>query len=273
MKISVILITYKKFNELNLTLSALENQTKQGFEVVVAEDDDSQETKEIIKNFKKRGRLDLKHVFQKDNGYQRSKIVNKGIIASKGDYLLFLDSDCVPRSDWVESYAKSARKGWFFSGGSVVHVPESIHSKLQSSDVKDDKIFNYQWLKDKGLSCKRTKLRLSNLGIFRHAMDFLTTRLGVFTGGNSACWKKDALSVNGFDEDFVTYGSEDREFGARLVNFGLKGIVKKFSFIVVHLDHPRPYSDDENIKNRKIMKKVMFSRKSWAENGIRKLKQ
>jgi len=42
---------------------------------------------------------------------------------------------------------------------------------------------------------------------------------------------------------------------------------------VVHLDHPRPYSDDENIKNRKIMKKVMFSRKSWAENGIRKLKQ
>ena len=44
MKISVILATYKQPHELALTLFALENQTKQGFEVVVAEDDDSQET-------------------------------------------------------------------------------------------------------------------------------------------------------------------------------------------------------------------------------------
>ena len=270
MKISVILITYKKFNELTLTLSALENQTNKGFEVVVAEDDNSQETKKIITKFQKRGKLDLRHVYQEDNGYQRSKIVNKGIAESKGDYLLFLDSDCVPRSDWVESYAKSARAGWFFSGGSVVHVPEKIHLKFQVSDVKDNKIFNYQWLKNKGLSCKRTKLRLSNLGFFKHVMNILTTRLGVFTGGNSACWRKDALAVNGFNEDFKTYGSEDREFGARLVNYGLKGIVKKFSFIVVHLDHPRPYSADENVKNRKIMKKVMFSRNHWVKNGIKK---
>ena len=80
MKISVILITYKKFNELTLTLSALENQTNKGFEVIVAEDDNSQETKKIITKFQKRGKLDLRHVYQEDNGYQRSKIVNKGIV-------------------------------------------------------------------------------------------------------------------------------------------------------------------------------------------------
>ena len=58
MKISVILITYKKFNELTLTLSALENQINKGFEVIVAEDDNSQETKKIITKFQKRGKLD-----------------------------------------------------------------------------------------------------------------------------------------------------------------------------------------------------------------------
>ncbi len=70
MKISVILITYKKFNELTLTLSALENQINKGFEVIVAEDDNSQETKKIITKFQKRGKLDLRHVHQKYPLYQ-----------------------------------------------------------------------------------------------------------------------------------------------------------------------------------------------------------
>ena len=100
-------------------------------EHVVAEDDDSRQTKEIIKRFKNNGKLILEHVYQEDNGFQKPKIINKAIIQAKGDYLLFLDSDCVPRSDWVESHVNSARKGWFFSGGSVVRIPKSIHSKFQ----------------------------------------------------------------------------------------------------------------------------------------------
>ena len=81
-------------------------------------------------------------------------------------------------------------------------------------------------------------------------------------------WKKDIIAVNGYNEDMM-YGGLDRELGERLENKGLRGVQVRYSAIVVHLNHPRPYKKKDLIeKNRKIRKEVRGKKISFTPNGI-----
>lgn len=58
------------------------------------------------------------------------------------------------------------------------------------------------------------------------------------------------MAVNGFDET-MAYGGEDREFGVRLVNLGVKPKHVRYNAIVIHLDHKRGYVDPAIVKANK----------------------
>lgn len=63
------------------------------------------------------------------------------------------------------------------------------------------------------------------------------------------------LAINGFDER-MEYGGEDREFGERLVNAGLKPIQRRYSAIAVHLDHGRPYKNTEALDRNMAIRRA-----------------
>jgi len=46
------------------------------------------------------------HVWQEDEGFQKSRILNKAILACTSDYILMSDGDCIPKSDFVEQHIK-----------------------------------------------------------------------------------------------------------------------------------------------------------------------
>ena len=52
LKVTVLIPTYKDIVALKLILDALQYQTYTNFEIIVAEDDNSQETKDFLKNYK-----------------------------------------------------------------------------------------------------------------------------------------------------------------------------------------------------------------------------
>ena len=85
---------------------------------------------------------------------------------------------------------------------------------------------------------------------------------------NSSGWRTDLLSANGFDER-MQYGGEDRELGERPTNAGIRGKQIRYSAIVLHLDHNRPYVNDEawqlNNAIRKNTKKLKLTR---TEHGM-----
>ncbi|MBP5277885.1 MAG: glycosyl transferase family 2, partial [Prevotella sp.] len=64
-----------------------------------------------------------------------------------------------------------------------------------------------------------------------------------WNGMNSSGWRTDLLAVNGFDER-MQYGGEDRELGERLMNMGIRARQIRYSAIVLHLDHNRPYVNE-----------------------------
>ena len=79
------------------------------------------------------------------------------------------------------------------------------------------------------------------------------------------------MAINGFNEE-MQYGGQDREFGERLFNLGIQSKQIRYSAIVIHLDHKRPYKTKESIdKNRKIRRNTRKAGIIETPNGIKQL--
>ena len=116
MKVSVIIAVYKDVEALELIIESLKNQTYKNFEVVIAEDGQDEKMQAFIESIKD---LDIKHTTQEDIGIRKTRSLNNGIIASEGEFLIFIDGDCIPYSTFIESYVKISQDGFIISGRRV----------------------------------------------------------------------------------------------------------------------------------------------------------
>lgn len=268
--IGVVISTYNNPKWLQKTLWGYEAQSFSNFEIIIADDGSSHETEELINSFKEKGILKITHVWHPDNGFRKSEILNKAIIASTSEYLIFTDQDCIPRKDFIQTHLNYAEQGYILSGG-YFKLPSDISNEITKDDILSGKSFELNWLLQKGLkrSFKCTKL-LKNEP-FRRFMNFITPANASWNGCNSSGWKKDMLKINGFNED-MQYGGQDREFGERLFNMGIKAKQIRYSAICIHLHHKRPYKTKETLeKNRLIRKNTRSAKIIETPNGIKKL--
>ena len=111
MKLSVIITTYNSEEWLQKVLVGYSVQTEPNFEVVIADDGSTEKTKAIIESFQSQFKFPIVHVWQEDNGFQKCKILNKAILKTNSDYLLFSDGDCIPRKYFVAQHLKHQEEG------------------------------------------------------------------------------------------------------------------------------------------------------------------
>lgn len=267
MKASVILSTYNSTEWLEKVLTGFLVQTETDFELIVADDGSSSETKELIDKIKISAPIQLVHVWQEDNGFQKSQILNKAIVAAKSDYLIFTDGDCIPRKDFVAVHLAKRAKGYFLSGG-YFKLPLPVSKAITNQDIIQQNCFLIDWLQSKGLKTSFKSIKITSKGWLSEFMNCITPTKATWNGHNSSGWKSDILRVNGFNED-MQYGGLDRELGERLFNIGLKSKQVRYSAICVHLDHERTYMTNLSInKNLQIRKNTIQSRIVFTPNGI-----
>jgi glycosyltransferase involved in cell wall biosynthesis len=86
--VSVIIPTYNRATMVCEAIESVLNQTYKDLEVIVVDDGSTDGTQEVL-----RGRYDerVRYCFQTNSG--RSVARNRGLMASRGSYVLFLDSD------------------------------------------------------------------------------------------------------------------------------------------------------------------------------------
>jgi len=268
-QISIILSTYNQPSWLEKALQGYEFQTFKDFEILIADDGSKDETKLLIENYKKKSKLKITHIWHEDNGFQKTIILNKSIISSKSDYLLFSDGDCIPRSDFVEKHISQREKKYFLSGG-YFKLPLNISEIISLDDIKNQNCFDINWLKKNGLNSSIKNYKLTARGCTEKLLNRLTPTKATWNGHNSSGWKKDILNVNGFDER-MQYGGEDRELGERMLNLGIRSKQLRYSAVCVHLDHTRGYVKQEMIeKNNIIRKKVRQTKSVYTLHGIKK---
>ncbi len=265
--ISVIITTYNQPDWLRKTLWGFENQTLSGFEVVIADDGSGNETKNLVDWFIESSSLKIKHIWHPDDGFRKCTILNKAIIASSGDYLIFTDGDCIPRNDFVEVHARFSKQKHFLSGG-YFKLTHEISKLIDQNDIIKGNPFSSRWLLSNGQPLIYKFIKLNRKDSIKWVMNHFTTTKATWNGHNSSGWKKDIMAVNGFNET-MQYGGLDRELGERLVNFGVKPKQIRYSAVCVHLDHPRPYKNNEALnRNIQIRKVVKQTKVTWTEQGI-----
>ncbi|HEX8562899.1 MAG TPA: glycosyltransferase family 2 protein [Flavobacterium sp.] len=243
MKASVIITTYNAEEWLQKVLTGFSVQTEQDFEVVIADDGSTSGTARVIADFQRSFRFPIVHVWHSDEGFQKSKILNKAILRAASDYLIFTDGDCIPRRDFIGTHLKYREEGYFLSGG-YFKLPMSISEAITFNDILLQRCFQILWLRKNGLKMTFKVSKLTHNRYFAAFMNWVTPTKRSWNGHNSSGFKSDILAVNGFNHD-MKYGGLDRELGERLFNFGMLSKQIRYSAICLHLDHARGYSSPE----------------------------
>ena len=120
MRISVVITTYNRPDALSLVLRGLAAQTAGDFEVLVADDGSTPETAEMLAGLKPELNFPLRHVWQPDDGFRAPMARNRASAVATGDYIVFLDGDCLPLTDFIAQHRKLAAPGWLVSGNRVL---------------------------------------------------------------------------------------------------------------------------------------------------------
>lgn len=271
MKVSLIAAVYKDIEALDAIVRALKDQTYKNFELVVAEDNDSAEMKVYIASIEG---IEVKHTFQEDKGVRKSRSVNNAILESSGEYLIFIDGDCVPQSHFIESHVTLSEKGKVLSGRRF-NLGAGLSDRLRKNTLSARQL-------EKGLlwylpAMLRDDTSHIEQGIYLNPKGFLFPLLQKrksnisLLGCNYSCYKSDMVEINGLDE---IYGpsplSDDTDLQWRFEARGYPMKSCKFAANVYHLFHTRkehPPSDEEP-QELTLMNERKADGKFFAAKGL-----
>lgn len=266
-KITVIIATYNAVDWLRNVLFGYAEQSYKNFDIIIADDGSTDETKKLIDEFKANYPVPITHLWHEDKGYRRQEILNVAIMTAAHEYILFTDGDCIPREDFVATHAKFAEKGYFLSGG-YCKLPMDISKEISERDIKLANCFNVKWLQTKGVLSSKNKVKLSVKDGLATFLDVVTPTGATFNNCNSSAWREDLITINGYDER-MQYGGPDRELGERLINFGIKTKQIRYKAICLHLDHARGYKTKESLdRNLAIRATTKNEKRVWTDYGI-----
>jgi GT2 family glycosyltransferase len=107
--LSVVICTYNRPSLLKTALESLEQQTarRDEFEVLVVDNDPSEQTRSAVKPF--RDILQLRYVAERKTGLNHAR--NAGYRAARAGYVAYLDDDARAARDWVENICNIIREG------------------------------------------------------------------------------------------------------------------------------------------------------------------
>lgn len=215
--LSLIVNTFQKPRHLALVLEsiALQEGIRPGcFEVIVSDDGSTDDTAAIVAAVAETATFPMRFVSQPHDGFRLAAVRNRGARLATGDYLLFLDGDCILPRDHLAAYLDGCRPGTAHLGY-CARLPEQVSATLAPGGLAAVSL---------GALVPKAERRLLAR---RHRKAWWHTLLGHPTkprlaGGNCGVWRRDFERVNGFDEHFVGWGQEDDDLGLRLRAAGVK---------------------------------------------------
>jgi glycosyltransferase involved in cell wall biosynthesis len=250
--------SYERPQHLRLALSGYLHQSVGDYEILVADDGSGPETAEAVERFAKRAPFPVHHVWQPDRGYRRTAILNRAIVKTSADYVVFTDGDCVPAPDLLERHLGERRPGRMLIGG-YVRVPRELGDRVDEN-----------WVASRGYQTRLTPWTRWQLQRrhWKNLWQIWTRRrrrphnLGL----NMSLWKADLLRVNGFDENIVNWGNDDGDLRERLKMVGVWPRSIWNRALVFHLDHAVEESSKNPRANRAYVRRPNIP--AFAENGI-----
>ena len=269
MKISVIVPVYNRLEHLRALFLCLLKQKKQPDELIITDDGSSQTVLDFIGDLIPKAQFKVKHIYQEDKGFRKTRALNNGVINSEGELLVFCDQDLIFGEEYIETIAKNIKNDIFLMGRA--HTLKKEEKDFIVENI--EKINSYEEIvKNLPDSYIPTIKRMLNEDKKRRLLKtFKLAKRGIRLVGMSYALMKDSyIKVNGYDENYIGWGQEDDDFGNRLTVAGINGKELVTKNIQLHLWH---YSDPTKVHSSNEeyyykRKEEIFSKKDfYCKNG------
>lgn len=225
MRISVIIPTFNRGGRILGTLEGLCKQSlpTEQFEVVIADDASTDDTRERVDAFLRTNSLTGWRCMSLANNGGRAAAINAGALAATGDVILCTDDDIVPVPTWVERHLgrHEGHNAPVAVVGSVVYPDEWIR---RSNLVR---FHNSTYLGTEG---NRVTTRLKK----GHAFP-----LSHFAGGNCSLSRRVLIDAGMFNEHMRR--GQDGELAFRLARRGVQFVFEPRAKVVHYADAASSY--------------------------------
>ena len=257
MRVSLIITTYNRPDALLLVLRSIEGQITLPYEVIIADDGSTNDTKEVVTSFQEKSDIRVIHSWQEDSGFRAAKSRNKAIAKATGKYIILVDGDMILHPKFIEDHINNAESGYFVQGSRVLLTQDKTKQTLDQQKI------NFSLLSN-GLQNRKNAFHSNILSkLFSNKRNYLR---GIRTC-NMAFYKQDCININGFNNEFEGWGREDSEFIMRLLNSGINRKNVRFNAIQFHLWHNENIRDSLE-KNDAILQDTINNHTQWCNNGI-----
>lgn len=247
--VSLIIAFYNDPGNLKLILPSLELQTCPSFEVILADDGSSEEMVGEIQEMIRNSSLNIRHIWHEDRGWRKNIILNKAVVESRSDYLVFIDGDCILHPRCLEEHFHHKKKKWIIAGRRV-NLSPGFSAGLTPERIRNGILWGWSLPALVWKNRKHENAHLENAFYFRNS--FLRSRInkkdkGVL-GSHFSLFREDLLAVNGFDERFLSPAvGEDTDLELRLRRNGMKVRTLKHIAIQYHLYHKKLPREKRNL--------------------------
>ena len=183
--ISVVTPTFNRKEELVHLFNSMKKQTldPKFFEMIISDDGSTDGTDEYVKNLKNKFQFNLSYVSQKNLGPGSAR--NNGVKNSKGELIVFIDSDCEADSNWLEIIFKAYKKNEFDAFGGPdeargnylpiqIAINFSMTSFLTTGGIRghNKKMISKFYPRSHNMGVKKTLFeKIGGFGSLRHGQD------------------------------------------------------------------------------------------------------
>ena len=256
--------SYNESEILALTLAAFTKQTFPDFELIIADDGSQQDYRPLLERWAPRFRYPIQHVRQDDQGFRKTRILNRAVFVSSSDKFIFVDMDCMPHHDFVRQHLRYLAPGVVVTGRRVHIEPDQLPSA--ETILETGLGFSFGHLLRLRL---RGKARLIEHGVVLPFF-YETPGRGIL-GCNFSICRTDFEKINGFNSEYIGAGWEDTDIDFRLQLAGVKIRVLRNKVIEYHAAHPQRAIDDK--LNPARLEAVRANRLMRATVGLADVRQ
>jgi hypothetical protein len=251
---SLIVSTSDNPDALNLVLESICLQTRLPCEVLIA--DQSTDNQSTLVAGKWSAVLPCPvQIFQPSGDRNsRAPVLNRAVRAATGNYLIFIDGDCLLHRRFIADHCRQARPGTFVQGRRA-GVRARFVRRLSPRSFRP-----LIWFLQRRSHGLRQGFRRPWPSVR------LNDRRSIH-GCNFAVWRDDCFRANGFNEAFDESRHEMVELAERLFNAGLTLRTITGRAIVYHLDH-RPVAWYGTGVSARILERTRRERIIRCELGL-----
>jgi glycosyltransferase involved in cell wall biosynthesis len=265
--VSVVIAFYNDYPLLELILRSLAAQFDDSFDVIIADDGSRQDVVDKIRENQHCYPFTISHLWQSDIGFRKNRILNRAVMASSSDYLIFIDGDCIPQQHFVEDHRGHAKRGTCLCGRRVDILAEDSGTL---DLTYPENIFKSNFWFFLLLALRRRARNVEKGFRFRDSIleRIANRKRRGLLGCNFSLFREDLLAINGFDERYEGPGvGEDSDIEFRLNG---QGVTMQSLILQANMVHFDAGSLPRSRANLELFAQVIRDRDYWTPYGIKK---